>query len=318
MEYVIIVGEGRSGTTWLLDLVDSSRRTHCRNEPDSLLESSPLARLPSCEVLTDAAAGELERDWDAALRFTATHIGRRDLPLSGPKDHVYELGRRLGLARAVNTLPRKILAKVLPSLRPAEFRMPFWVGSEAALERAVVVIKMIQIPSWTAWVLNRRPATKIVHIVRHPGGFLNSWRNRHLAEHDPEEVRRANRKRLDAIRTAHPEWADRFGDIDAMPVGESELWYWRYAVETIHTAGAGKPQYHLVLYENLSADAPAVARSIFDFCGLEWDDRIARRVRSQSTESPSIATAWRSKLSKEETAQVERVLAGSPMERWWD
>jgi hypothetical protein len=196
--------------------------------------------------------------------------------------------------------------------------MPFWVGSEAALERAVVVFKMIQIPGWVAWVLARRPSTKIVHIVRHPGGFLNSWRNRHLGVHDPEEVRTENRNRLDVIRTAHPEWAGRFGDIDAMAVGESELWYWRYATETINAAGAGKPQYHLILYEHLAADPTAVMRRVFEFSGLEWDDRIARRVRARSTESTSIAAAWRSKLSKEEVAHVERVLAGSPMERWWD
>ena len=317
MQHVIIVGEGRSGTSWLLDLVNSSRRTHCRNEPETILESSPIARLPSPVVLTDAAAAELERDWDAALRWTATRMGRRDLPIPGPKDHVYELGRRLGLARTVNSLPRRYLAKLLPSLRPSEWRIPFWVGSEAALGRAVVIFKMLQVPAWAAWVLARRPETNVVHIVRHPGGFLNSWRNRHLGVHDPDDVLRANRDRLDAIRTAHPEWAERFGDIDAMAVGESELWYWRYATETIHAAGAGKPQYHRVLYENLAADPVATGRPIFDFCGLEWDDRIARRVRSRSTESASIAAAWRTKLPQEELAHVDRVLAGSPMQRWW-
>jgi len=30
-------------------------------------------------------------------------------------------------------------------------------------------------------VLVNRPQTAVLHIVRHPGGFLNSWRNRYLA-----------------------------------------------------------------------------------------------------------------------------------------
>ena len=43
-EYALIVGQGRSGTSWLLDLFDLSPQTFCRNEPYGI-NGSPLANL---------------------------------------------------------------------------------------------------------------------------------------------------------------------------------------------------------------------------------------------------------------------------------
>lgn len=313
----MVVGEGRSGTSWLLQLLDTSRRTHCRNEPDTIAECSPFTKLPKPLILTEDLAAALDRDWDGAVHETATRIGRRDFPVPVRKDHLHGFAQRAGLVRAINRRPRRILSKLMPSLRGGEFNLPSWIGSRARLEAAVPVLKMIQIPAWTAWVLAHRPGARVAHIVRHPGGFLNSWRNRHVSKHNETFVRAENRKRLDEIRQRFPAWSDRFGDIDAMSVVESELWYWRYATETINAAGAGRSNYHLVLYEHLAADPPGVARRIFDFAELEWTSDVEHRIRATSNESEALAAAWRSKLSTDDVAAIERVMTGSVMERWW-
>jgi hypothetical protein len=316
-DLVMICGQGRSGTNWLLKILDQSPHTHCRNEPNDM-PGSPLSKLPSPFVPGGAdAEARLAAGWDAAARFAATHVGEFDHALPGPKDHVYGFARVTGLTRSINPRPRKLFKLLAPSLGKCEFPLPFWVGSNRRLAAALGVLKFVQAPVWACWLLEHRPNVQVLHIVRHPGGFLHSWKNRWLKLNDPDAVRRANRDRLDAVRRARPEWAPLFGDIDAMGVVESELWYWRFASEAIHAAGEGKPRYELVVYERLAANTLDIARPLYDRCGLPWDDDVAARVRASSEESGSIAAAWRTKLPPEDVAAIDKVMAGSLMASWW-
>ena len=44
--YALIAGHGRSGTNWLLHLLDRAAATHCRNEPNEIA-GNEFAALPS-------------------------------------------------------------------------------------------------------------------------------------------------------------------------------------------------------------------------------------------------------------------------------
>lgn len=158
----------------------------------------------------------------------------------------------------------------------------------------------------------------MLHIVRHPGGFLNSWRNRYLARRDPEAVSNANRARLKIVTEADPSSAALFGDIDQMCVEESELWYWRYATETIHAAGAALPAYKLIIYEKLAADPVGVARRVYEICGLPWHAAIQETIRKSSSDSTRIADAWRSNMRGESCELLDRIMEQSRMRQWWD
>lgn len=316
-EYVLIVGQGRSGTNWLLSLLDFSPITHCRNEPNEIREGL-LAKLPSPWVECDPQP-ELEAKWDDAVRWASTRLGERDSWIGSEKQHVYEFSRRLGLPRILERRRlRSLMALFLPSLRGSEWLMPRWMGSRIALEKALPVLKCVQVPGWAAWVSTNRASAQVLHIVRHPGGFLNSWRNRYLALHDSEAVSDANRARLKVVMEAAPSWARLLRHVDRMSVEESELWYWRYACETIHNAGVASPNYELIIYERLVADPVGMSRRIYDVCGLLWDDRIENACRRTSSDSKRISDSWRSHLSEEQSSLVTRILEGSLMQRWWD
>ena len=97
-----------------------------------------------------------------------------------------------------------------------------------------------------------------------------------------------------------------------------ELWYWRYASETIHDAGSGDPRYQLVRYEELTRNPIEISRSIFQCCGLEWNAAIEQSIRELSVKSEAIASAWRTRLNADQVAAVEEVLGESPMQDWWD
>ena len=173
-------------------------------------------------------------------------------------------------------------------------------------------------PGWIVWVLRNRPEAHVVHIVRHPGGFLNSLMKRLWSQLDMETVVRDNRERLARIAAVDPIWASRFGDLDTLSPVEAELWYWRYSSETIHQAGEVNPRYQLVKYEELTNDPVEVSRSVYRGCGLDWDDTIERAIRQMSGESQAIARAWEQKLNSEQIAAVQGILPDSLMRDWWD
>jgi hypothetical protein len=313
---VLINGHGRSGTNWLKDILDCSHATHCRNEPDMLGESPFDVLPPKRLVHTDQAA--LEAGWERAVAWASERVGERDRFIQSPKDHLRPFARSTGLYYAVaRPRRRKVLSQLLPSLRGSHWIMPSWIFDARKLERALPVLKINQAPGWSSWALANRPRVAILHIVRHPGGMLNSWKNRYVAERDPDDVLRSNHDRLATIAESHEEWAGRFGDIEALGVEEAELWFWRYAVEEIHRAGSDKPGYMLIKYEDLAQDTVGLAERIYAHLGLEWTDAASSRIHAEAVNAPSISAAWRSKLDDHDVAAIERVLAGSEMERWW-
>ena len=312
-KYVLIAGHGRSGTNWLLDLLDLSPRTHCRSEANAL-EGSALAKVPRGWVSGVDIAGT----WDEAVLATSRSFGARDRLPATRKDHLRGFAQQLGPVRVMQSArSRRALAPLFPRLRGQEWLIPGWIAPESSMSRALPVLKINQMPGWMAWVLAHRPEARVLHIVRHPGGFINSHLTRYVAKGDGEAIARENRKRLAMIAAKSPTWAGRFGDIEALSLIESELWFWRYSSEVTHEAGLGNPNYQRVIYEDLTQDPVGVAKSVFEGCGLPWDDEIERRVRQSSAESRSIATNWRTRSTAEQVEAIDSVLDGSFLREWW-
>ena len=316
-KYILIVGQGRSGTNWLLDLLDLSPNTHCRNEPDEL-KNSRLAQLPSPTVrhpLDDSFPSE----WDQAVASASLSMGDRDRIGSRRKSHIYEPVRRLGGGLVLGKRRvRQFLSPVFPGLGQPEWLIPWWFAPPDVLKQALTVLKINMAPAWADWVLRNRPTVLVIHIVRHPGGFLNSMSRRYWADQDITVVKQNNRERLRQIVKHEPEWAERFGDIDAMSVEESELWYWRYASETIHTTGEGRPNYVQLVYEDLVANPIEVAKHVYEKCHLPWTKEIEAEIAKSASSSTAIATAWYKKLEPEQIELVQRILDSSLMSQWWD
>lgn len=316
-DYVLIVGHGRSGTNWLLDLFDLSPRTHCRNEPYGI-DSSPFAQLPSRHFRKQEQP-ELETMWDEAVRFTAFRMGERDHSVRARKEHLHDTSLRLHLPELLGRRKvRRMLGLAFRSLRASEWLLPRWLGSRGALAQATPVMKFVQAPGWLVWVLEKRPCAQVAHIVRHPGGFLNSWRKRYLSKHDYQSVLAANRARLRSLAESDNTWAERLAHLQQMSADESELWYWRYSTETIHQAGAKSGRYHLVIYEQLVTDTIGTTRRLYQECGLAWCNGIQKAIRTRASGSASIAAAWRTSLSAADLELVARILKGSRMQNWWE
>jgi hypothetical protein len=314
--YVMINGQGRSGTNWLHEILDYSPWTHCRNElnttPGTAFATLPSGWLPNVDLNQDGA-------WDNALREAQHSFSFKDPLLHVRKQHLHGWSQRLKLVRIMQGRRcRRVLGYVIPALHRPQWPVPWWVSSAENMERALLVVKINQGPGWADWVLKNDPRGRVLHIVRHPGGFLNSYMTRWLQHaEDREAVLATNRRRLETVAAGMPRWADRFGDISAMSLLETELWFWCYCAETFYEIGHQSPAYRRIIYENLVRDTVAIARSIYEWCDLPWEPSIERAIGSSSEKSGSIAAAWRDKLQSDQVELIDKILDTSFLRDWW-
>ena len=314
--YAIITGQGRSGTNWLLELLDQSPRTFCRNEPYGPA-GSPMAELPDRLIVRNDFA-DLAGQWDDVLDFLRLHFGDRDQVLRAPKFYKHRISEALGLWRWMAGRRRRRLVTLLGSpVTGSQWQMPWWLGSRTRLRQALLILKLVQSPGWVAFVMRHHPNVPIFHITRHPGGFLNSWRNRWLAGQDEADVTQLNRQRLHDVAAETPQWGQLFGHIDEMGADEAELWYWRYANETLFELGRSSPRYLHIVYEQLAAEPVPIMQRIYQMCELEWTDAVQVEVERVCSSSGSIAAKWRGNLTPDRIELVKRILAPSPMASWW-
>ncbi len=312
---VLIVGHGRSGTNWLLSLLDRSPRTHCRDEPNEIADGA-MRVLPDPTIVREADFVALDACFDEVLTKVAHSMGERDQRGTPPKVFLNEPLRRLGWFDLLkHRRVRRILSMCFPSLRAGEWMLSPPLLTRSNLDRMLPVLKLVQVPAWSVFCLRRRPNIQIVHILRHPGGFLRSWRSRYVAPRDPAAIARANIERLEAVCEASPAWSKYMGDPHAMSIDESELWYWRYASEAILDAGEASPRHHLVVYERLCIDPGKETARLYDVCGLDCNGDIL--AHASASARPTRIGAWRNELSPDQVDAVERVLDGSRLAGYW-
>lgn len=314
---MLIAGHGGSGTKRVFNLLDLSPETHCHVAHQDEA-GSVFADFSGSIVLTDDAMERLEAGWNDAIDHIAGRLSRYDHLPPPPKTYHYALARRLGLWRLVGSKRlRQRIGSIVPSWCAIDWPLPALLGDRSAMRDAPLVVKMNKIPGWVSWVLAQRPDTSVVHVVRHPGGYLHAWRDRFLSRADAQEVRGANQARLREIAEKLPAWAERFGAIDAMSVFESELWFWRYSTETISEAALGCSAHQLVLDHEVMHNPMSVAERLYEQIGLPVPERVVRWLDQHADDWRTKSSCWRDLLTNEETGAVEQVLAGSPMQRWW-
>jgi len=322
LRYALLIGQGRSGTNFLLRLLDQSAETHCRNEPDQL-DSSALAALGEFRFFVEDEQ-RLATVFGPAVERAALCVGPRDHTAEVDKDWLRNGRRRLGyeFLRQRSRLVERLLRRREP-MDGREHPFPRWMADEDRLRTALHVFKLNAAAGYGAWALRTRPDCRLLQIVRHPGGFLKSWHKRWVrgeggmgrGQGNADSLR--DEDRLRALARRDPSWAVRLGDIDAMGRAEGELWWWCYVNETLWEAGRGRDGYVRVLYEELARSPERVTRELYGFCGLAWSDAIAARVRAISQGAERIAGAWKTELEPPMVELVERVLEESCMRDWW-
>lgn len=286
--YVLLSSSGRSGSNNLLDILDCHPRTFCRSEPASI-PGMVMARLPESGFRPGDEPEPFPQDFPALWRMTLAAASRRN----GRRDHFIghhkDYFRHPWLAQLFQPLfgsgkARRWMARFAPAYGNVEWQVPSVYVSQRRLAQAIPVFKLNCAAGWIARVIDTEPGMKIVHNIREPRGFLQSWYNRYLVGRrtgNKEQVYRDNLRTLAPILDYYgAEWhhGQNFSEIALV---ESQLWRWRYFNEALMEFSDRPDRYIRVLYSEVTDDRVAVAERIFAFCGLDVDTATQGRIVKQ-------------------------------------
>lgn len=298
----LVIGHGRSGTNLALDLIDTHEKTVCRSELNRAADGS-FSALPSTPLA--APLGEdFDACWAQALGPAPWRRWDRDRGQNGFKSYYRgPVSRWL----AEHVLPRPRLRRAM-GLRRTEWSVRWLHRSQTPV---LPVFKLLLQPNWVVQRHADETGQHVVHVVRAPAGFVQSWRNRWVGT-SPETVYAENLLTLPPV-LAHfgRERVTEPGFSEAALV-ESELWRWRYMNEVPLVALRGSPRYRTVGYGALTADPAGQAAALCRFLGLPLDEAGHARAAAQS--NTLFRTPHRTTVDPVLVADLAAaVLEGSPL-----
>lgn len=274
--YVVIAGSGRSGSNRLLDAFELHPQTVCRSEPEEML-GGDFERLPGAHSRNQPLGDDFESRWAQAVGRARRRQSDRDRidalgksfyagrPLAGPVQRL--LARR--------RLRQNILGAILPGLRGQEWARPMFCVDAAALDSSLLVLKT-RPPQWLLRTHAGDPDQIVIHQIRDPRAFLNSWYNRWVSDSGggDETVYRATMTVLPHMLAHFGESADRFAQYSEENLIESEVWLWRYLNEVLYTSLKDSPRYRLVNYDAFGRDPAGSMRDLLTLCGRGAPDSL--------------------------------------------
>lgn len=280
-QHVIVTGHGRSGTNLVLDLLDCSSQTLCRNEPNEVLKSGFDALgegfFPPAVPDRDA---ELFGNSLVAAKKRVSVRDRFPLPVNYKSHFQYSFGLKRFMDLRGRRPSRKILRVVKGADYSEEWGIPDLFLKTSAFRSAVPVYKILLWSGRIAASHATLNGQKVIHVVRDPQSFIMSWYARYVGsvEGGDEKVF------YDNMRSAL-QIAEHFGhDASAMRAFsvpgliESELWRWRFVNEHLYCNLKGSPRYLPIIYKQIMSGKVATAERMADFCGLPFDKAFAKRV----------------------------------------
>ncbi len=316
---ILVFGMPRSGTTWIGKLFDSHPDTLYRHEPDSVRRLT----IPLFPEKEDASRhrGELEQ-------FIATLPRQRSPEVVGkqplfPKSYLSAAG--LAAYRA-----GVVVAKAASRVRrhfPCMYRP---TGESRA--RARVVWKSIESSGRLGVCVDALPTVRAIHLMRHPCGYVASVLRGEAARRFGNSTPSADDlwllKLLLATGTAK-KYGLAAADLARLAPEERLAWRWVLLQEKILADVAGSDRVLTVRYEDVCAEPVKMTRRMFEFAGLDWQVQTERFVQSSTQASRSgyysvfkspqaSAERWRSELAPDVIERIQRVLRGSPLNRFYD
>jgi Sulfotransferase family len=175
-----------------------------------------------------------------------------------------------------------------------------------------LVVKDTRFHNLTERMLALLPEMRMVGIVRHPCGAINSWL-RAPKEFPTEE------EPLRQWRTG-----------ECRKIGFGEFWGfddWKWVTNLFLHMERGNPErFFLVQYEDIVSDPFHWTRAMFDFCGLNFSDQTEQfLVASQSVhvdneyavfKSPDVKDKWQTQLDPAIIRAITDELQGTSLERF--
>ncbi len=311
--HVVIAGSGRSGTNRLLDAFDFHPETVCRSETEEMA-GGDFAALPGATRFEAPLGEDFEARWSRAVARARRRQSERDR--IGALNKTYYAGRPLARpvqgVLASRTLRSRVLGRVIPGLKAAEWDRPMFCTDAAALEASLLVLK-IRPPAWLLRTHGGDPGQRVLHQIREPRSYLNSWYNRWVVQGaGGEQVFRESMRVVPHLLADFGEDPARFAEYSEERLVESQLWIWRHLNETLHLGLRDSPRYRVVTYDAFDRAPAETMEELLAFCGLPAPAPVLEKVGAMRN---TLFGAHRGgKLDPELCDRlIARVLDGSPL-----
>jgi len=313
---ILAFGMPRSGTTWLGKILDSHPETLYRHEPDTWqrIDALPLFAPPDASVEMRAAVRAFVASMPGMLADRV--CGKRPI---FPKAYATPLSVR---AYAVLSLVHKALGRIgVRSNAP--------VPPQPAMNtRSRLTMKSIESLGRVGVFAGAVPEARIVHIVRHPCGYvasvLRGEQQKRFGHNEAASDFELYRMACETPQAArHGLTVDR---LRSMTVAERLAWRWVIYNEKAADELAGNPRAMVLYYEELCARPAEIARGMFEFVELDWHPQSQQFVASSTSDSRSdyysvfknpleSAWRWRKELDPAEAERVLEIVAQSRVAR---
>jgi hypothetical protein len=241
--HIVIYSSGRSGSNRLLDLLDQHNSTNCRNEPDyddydigNLWKRTEKSGLP----------GDFLEQWAAIVKNCALHKGARDrYDYLAHKEYLRPFLGKLWVEAARREKLRSLFLRKSKNAWP----IPKMALEKYSSSSIIPVLKVSGQPQWFQEPHFYFEKQQIVHNIRKPHDYLNSWYNRFIRKSGF-----TNEEMYDRVLNSRSWMRREAGLVDfSSPYSFRnllfvELWGWRFKNEALFNSLRQSPRYLPVSY----------------------------------------------------------------------
>ncbi len=314
----MIAGKGRSGTTWLAQIMNSYE--HCSYKHEPFLGQKSTAYNRWRDDLLTGDIDELSARFDALCLSCVHGVDQPPFPPKPLRPQnpqvlraLYAMGRRLPLLRFLYE----------------------WYGRPRFGPEDSILIKEVNFPNELLARLCQAIQPELVAIVRNPFGNLASHftgvEKGYFGQLDPADVGRVRELLGGPGLEDLAAYAD---GLDGMSLPAFEALRWRIQNEPLVAFARGYERGQVIVYEDLCAAPHETAARIFEGVGWtfgdatrEWIDASISGERHERSERRAYfsvfrdprasASKWREQLGSAEQEEIAPVVRHSPLASLW-
>jgi hypothetical protein len=324
MHFAMLLGRGRSGTSWIGQILNQYQRCVYKYEPFNVGKNEQFTHW-----IADLAAGEdLDRLRDRFEALCRCCIHDVDYPPF--------------LRKACRRQPPAVLRLTwqLGKVYPPARRVYEWYGRPAYGPDDWVLVKQVNFPNEHLDRLAAAIAPSIVAVLRNPyASVASSLRFYRTNSSESFRTERAVDRVLELLPSMQQYGVPPYGrdELVSMPDAAFEALRWRIQSEPLADFATRYERGLAVTHERFASEPQQCAREVFDFLHWPIDEATVDRYIGETTagerhrpgasaqkqmhslyRDPIAATQrWRSDLTDRQVAEIERVVSGSKLLSMW-
>ncbi|MBE9041142.1 sulfotransferase domain-containing protein [Oscillatoriales cyanobacterium LEGE 11467] len=315
---VLLLGRGRSGTTWLAQMMNSYE--HCSYKHEPFLRKKSTDYNTWLQQIESGDAKSLRSEYEAICRRAYHGV---DMPPFPPKSFRNQNGQLLHLLYG--------LGKRVDAIKP----LYEWYGKMPLTERTPVLIKDVNFPNHLLPRLCEAIEPYMLAVARNPFANIASY----LKGVELSLFGQSQKAKVESVRqlleSPNGERFSQYLDrLDGMSLAQFEALTWRIGVEPLVEFARSYDRGLVVVYDDVCLDPHGKIAEIFDFVGWEVGqstrDFIDRSISGEKSSANSdkayysvyrdprqSMSKWKTQLTDEQVADIASVIRESPLTDLW-